>query len=106
MPPPLSSTALAAASTSSVLMPTTTCPGMGWSTAVANARVTGPPSRAAKWGAVAKLQRHAQGLAVEPDRLVQVVGRQDDHLDFVLGHWFLLRLGVIATVSPLASNRQ
>ena len=37
-------------------------------------------------GAVAKLQRHAQGLAVEPDRLVQVVGRQDDHLDLLLAH--------------------
>ena len=33
----------------SVLMPTTTCPGMGWSTAVASASVTGPPSSAAKW---------------------------------------------------------
>ena len=35
-------------------------------------------------GAVAELQRHPQGLAVKPDRFVQVVGRQDDHPYFVL----------------------
>src|ERR1700722_5002709 len=79
MPPPLSSTAFAAASTFAVLIPTTTCPGMGWSTAVASASVTGPPARAAKVGSVAKLQRHSQDLAVKPDRFVQVVRRQHDH---------------------------
>jgi len=43
----VASIACAAASTSAVLMPTTTCPGIGWSTAVARAKVTDPPSRAA-----------------------------------------------------------
>src|SRR6516162_10288213 len=49
MRPPLASTAFAAASTSAVLIPTTTCPCVGWSAAVASARVIAPPSRAAKW---------------------------------------------------------
>src|ERR1700734_1353811 len=48
----------------------------------------GPAVEGGEVGAVAKLQRHAQGLAVEPDRLVQVVGRQDYHLYLLLAHPF------------------
>ena len=43
--------------------------------------------------AVAELQLHPEGLAVEPDRFIEVVGRQDDHPYVVSLTGAPLRLG-------------
>ena len=39
---------------------------------------------------VTKLERHAQGLAVELDGIVEIIRRQNDHADFVVTHVGLL----------------
>src|SRR3954447_24743441 len=40
--------------------------------------------------AVTELQLHPEGLAVEADRFIEVVRRQDDHANVVITHWWLL----------------